>query len=148
MTGLANRRAIEPVVLGALAELRIGGRPCALALLDIDQFKTINDRHSHVVGDCVLRRLGDMLRVALRGLDFAARIGGDELMILFSGNTETEARAACDRIRNVIAAHDWNALSHGLAVAMSIGVTAARPDDTFETLMQRADRLMYAHKAA
>ena len=148
LTGLANRRAIEPVVQGALAELRIVGRPCALALLDIDQFKTINDRHSHVVGDCVLRRLGDMLRAALRGVDFAARIGGDELMILFSGNTEAEARAACDRIRNVIATHDWNALSQGLRVAMSIGVTAARPDDTFETLMQRADRLMYAHKAA
>ena len=148
LTGLANRRAIEPVVQGALAELRIGARPCALALLDIDQFKTINDRHTHVVGDGVLRSLGDMLRAALRGVDFAARIGGDELMILFSGTTEAEARAACDRIRNVIATHDWNALSQGLAVAMSIGVTAARPDDTFETLMQRADRLMYAHKAA
>ena len=89
-----------------------------------------------------------MLRAALRGVDFAARIGGDELMILFSGTTEAEACAACDRIRNVIATHDWNALSQGLAVAMSIGVTAAQPDDTFETLMQRADRLMYAHKAA
>src|SRR4029434_3818363 len=96
LTGLANRRAIEPIVQGALAELRIGGRPCALALLDIDQFKTINDRHTHVVGDGVLRSLGEVLRAALRGVDFAARIGGDEIMILFSGTTEAEARAACD----------------------------------------------------
>ncbi|HTN49028.1 MAG TPA: GGDEF domain-containing protein [Burkholderiaceae bacterium] len=148
LTGLANRRAIEPVVHGALAELRIAGRACALAMLDIDDFKSINDRHSHVVGDGVLRGLGEVMRAALRGVDFAARTGGDEIVILFSGASEPEARAACDRIRRLIAEHDWNALSPGLAVTMSTGVTAARADDSFESLMRRADGLMYQHKAA
>lgn len=148
LTGLANRRAIEPVVQAALTELRLAGRASALAMLDIDEFKSINDRHSHVVGDNVLRALGGVMRVALRAVDFAARTGGDEIVILFSGATEIEALAACDRIRRLIVEHDWGALSPDLAVTMSVGVTAARPDDSFETLMRRADDLMYQQKPA
>jgi diguanylate cyclase (GGDEF)-like protein len=148
LTGLANRRALEPVVQGALADLRVAGRPCALAVLDIDQFKTINDRHSHVVGDAVLRVLGEILRATLRGGDFAARTGGDELVVLFADASDAEARAACDRIRKVIATHGWNEVSAGLTVSISIGVTAAQADDTVEALVRRADRLMYGHKPA
>jgi diguanylate cyclase (GGDEF)-like protein len=147
LTGLANRRALDPLIQDALADLRARGRPCALAVLDIDQFKNINDRHSHVVGDAVLRSLGDVLRATLRSADFAARTGGDELVVLFGNASVADANAACDRIRKVIAAHDWDDLSDGLTVTMSIGVTAARPEDTVETLMRRADRLMYDHKS-
>ncbi len=147
LTGLANRRALDPLVQDALADLRARGRPCALAVLDIDQFKNINDRHSHVVGDAVLRSLGDVLRATLRGADFAARTGGDELVVLFGNASVADASAACDRICKVIAAHDWDHLSDGLTVTMSIGVTAARLEDTVETLMRRADRLMYDHKS-
>jgi diguanylate cyclase (GGDEF)-like protein len=146
LTGLANRRALDPLVQDALAELRAGGRKCALAVLDIDQFKNINDRHSHVIGDAVLRTLGDLLRTTLRGSDFAARTGGDELVVLFADTVLGEASAACDRIRQVIAVHDWDQLAEGLTVTISIGVTSARPDDTVESLMRRADRLMYDHK--
>jgi len=148
LTGLANRRALDPLVQDALAELRAGGRQCALAILDIDQFKIINDRHSHVVGDAVLRTLGAMLRATLRGSDFAARTGGDELVVLFADSALVEASAARDRIRQVIATHDWNQLADGLSVTVSIGVTAARSEDTVESFMRRADRLMYDHKAA
>ena len=148
LTGLANRRALDPLVQDALAELRAGGRPFALALLDIDLFKAINDRHSHVVGDAVLKTLADVLRATLRASDFAARTGGDEMVVLFSGSSEAEASAACERIRQVIAAHEWDDLSAGLEVSLSIGVTAARPDDTVEALVRRADRLMYSQKSA
>jgi diguanylate cyclase (GGDEF)-like protein len=146
LTGLANRRALDPMVQDALSALRIGGRPCALAVLDIDQFKSVNDQHSHVVGDAVLRTLGDMLRVTLRSTDFAARTGGDELVVLFAETAVADAVAACERMRRAIAAHDWSQLSPGLDVTLSIGVTAAQADDTVETLMQRADRLMYERK--
>jgi diguanylate cyclase (GGDEF)-like protein len=146
LTGLANRRALDPLVQDALAELRAGGRQFALAVIDIDQFKHINDRHSHVVGDSVLRALGHLLRMTLRGSDFAARTGGDEVVMLFAGATLVEATAASERIRQVIAAHDWNDLADGLEVSVSIGTTAARLEDTVESLMRRADRLMYDHK--
>jgi diguanylate cyclase (GGDEF)-like protein len=148
LTGLANRRALDPLVQDALAELRAGGRPCALAVLDIDLFKNINDRHSHVVGDAVLRTLGDILRATLRGSDFAARIGGDELVVLFGGATLEDATAAGARLREVIVRHVWNELADGLSVSVSIGVASARNDDTVESLMRRADRLMYEHKPA
>jgi len=148
LTGLANRRALEPLVQDALAELRAGGRPFALAVLDIDQFKNINDRHSHVVGDFVLRALGGLLRETLRASDFAARTGGDELVVLFAEATLPEAIAAAERIREAIRAHDWSALAEGLQVSVSIGVTAARPEDAVESLMRRADRLMYERKPA
>ncbi|MBS1135505.1 MAG: hypothetical protein H6R02_2646, partial [Burkholderiaceae bacterium] len=144
LTGLANRRALEPLVQDALAELRSGGRPFALAVLDIDQFKNINDRHSHVVGDFVLRALGGLLRETLRGSDFAARTGGDELVVLFAEATLSEAITAAERIRQAISAHDWSALAEGLQVSVSIGVTAARPEDAVESLMRRADRLIHA----
>jgi diguanylate cyclase (GGDEF)-like protein len=148
LTGLANRRALEPVVLSALADLRVSGRPCALAVIDIDQFKSVNDSHSHVVGDAVLRALGDVLRTTLRGADFAARIGGDELVVLFADTAVAEAQAACGRISRAVAARDWSELSPALAVTVSVGVTAAEPHDTLETLMHRADRLMYHDKPA
>jgi diguanylate cyclase (GGDEF)-like protein len=146
LTGLANRRALDPLVEDALAELRAGGRSCALAVLDIDDFKRVNDRHSHVVGDAVLRTLGQLLETTLRASDFAARTGGDELVVLFGGATPAEAAAACERIRGIIAAHDWSQVAAGLEVTVSIGVSAALPTDTVETLMQRADRLMYERK--
>ncbi len=146
LTGLANRRALDPLVQDALAELRSGGRPFALALLDIDLFKRINDRHSHVVGDAVLKSLADVLRLTLRASDFAARTGGDEMVVLFGGTSEAEATAAGERIRKVVAEHDWSDLAAGLEVSLSIGVAAAQPDDTVESLMRRADRLMYRHK--
>lgn len=146
LTGLANRRALDPLVQDALAELRAGGRQFALAVLDIDLFKNINDRHSHVVGDAVLRTLGDILRATLRASDFAARIGGDELVVLFADAMHEEAAFAAARIRQVIATHTWDELAEGLRVSVSIGVTSARQDDTVESLMRRADRLMYEHK--
>jgi diguanylate cyclase (GGDEF)-like protein len=146
LTGLANRRALEPLLHDALVNLREGGPPLALALLDIDQFKRVNDRHSHMVGDAVLRRLGELLRQLLRSSDFAARIGGDELVVLFGDASPDEAGAACDRIQQAVAACDWSSLSPGLEVTLSIGVAAAQTDDSVESLMRRADRLMYRQK--
>lgn len=148
LTGLANRRGLDPLVTDALAHLRTHARPCALAVLDIDDFKSINDRHSHVVGDAVLTTLADVLRATLRGSDVAARTGGDELVVLFPDASPADASAACDRILAVIREHDWSDLSQGLAVGVSIGVTGALPDDTVESLMRRADLLMYERKAA
>lgn len=148
LTGLANRRGLEPVLTSALADLRVGGRPFALAVIDIDQFKRVNDRHSHVVGDAVLRALGDVLRGTLRGADFAARIGGDELVVLFSDASADEATAACERIRAAVAQRPWHELSPALAISVSIGVAAAQTDDTVDSLMHRADRRMYTAKPA
>lgn len=147
LTGLANRRGLDPLVTEALALLRAHGRPCALAVLDIDGFKGINDRHSHVVGDAVLRSLADVLRATLRGSDIAARTGGDELVVLFPDASVTDASAACERILAVIREHDWSDLADGLAVGVSIGVTGALPEDSVESLMRRADLLMYERKA-
>ena len=146
LTGLANRRALEPLLHDALVDMRDGGRPIAIALLDIDQFKRVNDRHSHMVGDAVLKKLGELLRHSLRSSDFAARIGGDELVVLFGDASPEEARAACDRIQQAVSAYDWTGLSAGLEVTLSIGVAAAQADDSVETLMRRADRLMYGQK--
>jgi diguanylate cyclase (GGDEF)-like protein len=98
------------------------------------------------VGDAVLRTLGQLLEATLRASDFAARTGGDELVVLFGGATPAEAAAASERIRGVIAAHDWSQVAAGLEVTVSIGVSAAIPTDTVETLMQRADRRMYERK--
>jgi diguanylate cyclase (GGDEF)-like protein len=126
LTGLPNRRAFDERLRGFLAR---GRDPRLLALADVDHFKAVNDRHSHLVGDEVLRRLGSLLRSGVRDLDFAARIGGEEFALLFVGVDADCALAACERLRELVATQDWAALAPGLHVTLSMGLALVRPGE-------------------
>lgn len=142
LTELANRRSFEDHARALLA----GGGVLSLALIDVDHFKQVNDRHSHLVGDQVLSQIARLMRQHVREHDVAARLAGDEFVLLLRGATEDIAQQACGRLDEAVRRHDWNALSEGLRVTISIGAAQRRDGDTLETLMARSDAAMYAFK--
>ncbi len=146
LTGIANRRNFE---LYASELLRAGlerGLPPCVALIDVDSFKQINDNFSHQVGDAVLRCIAQILRSHVREDDMAARLAGDEFVILFKNAELRVAQQVCERIDAAVRAFDWSSVAPGLRSSISIGVAAAVGGDTVETLTHRSDAAMYQHK--
>jgi diguanylate cyclase (GGDEF)-like protein len=117
-----------------------------VALIDVDKFKQINDNYSHQVGDEVLRHIAQILRSHVREDDMAARLAGDEFVIVFR-NAELEvARQVCERIAAAVRAFDWSSIAAGLHSSISVGVATAVPGDTLESLTHRSDAAMYRDK--
>jgi diguanylate cyclase (GGDEF)-like protein len=148
LTGLANRRHFDHAWAYALQEDALPpGR--ALALLDLDRFKCINDRFSHLVGDEVLRRLGALLQRVCRRHDLAARFGGEEFALILTGVDRAQALAACERVRAAVAGEPWLQLHPDLHVTVSIGVVheeEASPPGQHNRLLATADARLYAAK--
>jgi diguanylate cyclase (GGDEF)-like protein len=144
LTGLANRRVLDAELLRRTAERA----RFAVALLDVDHFKRVNDRWSHRVGDQVLQRLAEQVRSALRADDVAARYGGEEFAIVLSDVDAPTAVAVCERVRASVAALTWDELMPGERVTVSLGVVTSDVDGTPEGLLARADAALYAAKDA
>jgi diguanylate cyclase (GGDEF)-like protein len=147
LTRLPNRRHFMALADEACAAACARGGPLALAALDIDHFKRINDRHGHAAGDIVLQRVAHALRVALRPGDAIGRTGGEEFLALLVGATEDDALGAAERLRAAVADIDCTGLPAGVRPSISIGVAAwTGPDDTLDALCRRADAALYAAK--
>jgi len=150
LTGLHNRRHMDGRLTELLADSHENGTQLTLGLLDVDNFKRINDTRSHAVGDEVLRLVAGILEKAAAGVEggLAARMGGEEfLLLLLPGVDRREGVERLDRLRLDIAGHGWGDVSEGVAVTVSIGVAAA-PGDGVErgALLALADRNMYVAK--
>lgn len=141
LTGMLNRRALESEFV-ALRE-----RGLHLALFDLDHFKQINDRFGHAVGDDVLREVGQLFAEALRGIDRAARYGGEEVAILVVGSSDRGALDAIERLRQRIERHNWTHINEGLKVTVSGGLTRVLDGESFESAISRADAALYQAKS-
>ena len=146
LTGLANRRCLEQKLHPVLGALSSSGAPMSIAFIDIDRFKLVNDRHSHHVGDLVLKAIATILLQATREHDVVARLSGDEFAILFQRADEVEAARVCTRISAAVAGFAWDDVAPGLKVTVSIGTAAAHVGDSAESLLHRGDSAMYAAK--
>ena len=136
VTDLGNRRAFDDRM-----HARRGGRGSgALLMIDVDDFKAVNDTHGHAAGDVLLRRIGRLIGQTLRSHDFVARVGGDEFTVLLDRATRDEARLVASRITQAIAEDAV------LPVTVSIGLASLR-DDTRATVLA-ADAALYEAKAA
>lgn len=144
LTGLANRRSLERLLGQALEQST--DEALFVAVVDVDQFKSVNDCHSHQVGDLVLKTLAGLFQQLLRGEDLAGRWGGDEFVLAFRAADEAQAQAVAERLRRAVLLHPWEALAPGLCVSISLGLTEARPGDDLDALLLRSDLGMYAHK--
>lgn len=141
LTGIGNRRAFDRALETLLAR---GGTRCALALIDCDHFKDVNDRASHLAGDRVLQRIARVLTHASRRTDLAARFGGDEFAVVFADTGIEAAAAICERIRVAVERH---ADDGAPPVTVSIGVAGALSGDGAASLVERADAALYRAKA-
>jgi diguanylate cyclase len=139
LTGLANRRVFDE----RLAREQVGE---VLILIDVDQFKTINDTYSHGVGDDVLRTVAQVLRAHCRTGEVAVRFGGDEFALFLDTDLPAASRVA-ERIRRVIAERNWDELAPGLRVTLSLGLARSSAGMTGQDLFDRADNRLYAAKS-
>ncbi len=147
LTGLGNRRSFNQAVRAAIESAGQGQPAAALALLDVDNFKVLNDAFGHLEGDKVLRVLSRMLSSMLREKDTAFRYGGEEFGILFHNCNLEEARLAAERIR--VAFAEMRIYSDDgveFCCTLSAGVAIVRPGDSFGTLLKRADEALYQAK--
>ena len=146
LTGAPNRRA---VLTHLEALLRRGDEPpCSILLVDIDHFKSINDRHGHPAGDETLRLLTSNLRNAVAEPAFLGRLGGEEFVVVLPGTSLREAYRAADLIRAQVPAIGLERWLGERRITVSIGVTTSRAPDTVSAVLRRADAALYAAKHA
>jgi len=145
LTRLGNRREVDDRWPVLLAACRASGKPLAVAMLDLDRFKQINDRFGHAVGDDVLVAVAKLLRENTRAADIGARVGGEEFLLVLPDTDGERALEICERLRQCVAAHLWSNLADGLSVTLSVGLACAPPHDADE-LTARADAALYAAK--
>jgi diguanylate cyclase (GGDEF)-like protein len=148
LTGLANRRYLDANLDRMFTAIRLTRHALSIALADIDNFKLINDRFSHAIGDEVLRVVGRILRAACRPSDLAVRYGGEEFVLALPDTTLEHARAACQRLRAAVAGHPWHLIHEGLQVTISIGVTSDAAFEDAAAMLANADRQLYEAKRA
>lgn len=147
LTGSYNRRCIMRLLDAEIEKSRQTSTPCAIALIDLDWFKRINDAHGHPVGDEVLRTFAITIFANIRPADCFGRYGGEEFLLLLPGMDGEAASRMLDRLRGIVADLDWSAFSPGMRVTISAGVVTLRDNDTADTFLVRADSALYSAKA-
>ncbi|RBY77650.1 diguanylate cyclase [Geodermatophilus sp. TF02-6] len=142
LTGLPNRRYAE----ATLDCLLSSGSAPALAVVDVDRFKQVNDTAGHPTGDAVLRTVAELLCAGVRDTDEVCRWAGDEFVVLLPDTTAEQAERALERTRRAVAEHDWAGLGVDLPVTISVGVASATRGDDRRTLFAAADGVLYDAK--
>ena len=148
LTGLPNRRHFLEQAERLVPQLREAGRPLAMAILDIDHFKRINDSHGHAAGDAVLQQFAQRLCAAVRETDLVARLGGDEFTILVENASPGTAEAVARKIIDASNAQALDAGGTALLITTSIGIAYATAPVDAVALMAQADAALYAAKKA
>ena len=147
VTGVANRRQAVRVLDRHLDAAHRYDRPLAVAVLDLDRFKAVNDLHGHAFGDRVLVRVVEALQAELRSVDTLARWGGDELLVIAPETRLEDIERSADRWRRLVADLQIST-GRDQPLTVSVGVTVRVPGDDVDTMVLRADHAMYRAKGA
>lgn len=149
LTGLHNRRYINERLPALLGDAAVRRTPLSLAIVDLDHFKRVNDTLSHSTGDTVLQHVAELLMEAAAAPAIAARMGGEEFLLIFPGVDTAEAAQRCEQLRLRIRAHGWEPITGTVPVTTSIGVTTTADGRiTPSAMLSQADRNLYAAKRA
>jgi diguanylate cyclase (GGDEF)-like protein/PAS domain S-box-containing protein len=147
LTGVGNRRFADLKLESSLTEFRGHGLHHGVLFVDIDRFKEVNDLHGHMVGDRVLTAVGQTMQGNLRTTDLVARWGGEEFMAIVFNVDRARLAALAENIRVLVSRSSVVADGADISVTVSIGATLMRPGDDRESLVTRADALMYRSKS-
>jgi diguanylate cyclase (GGDEF)-like protein len=148
LTGIYNRRYLVEALARERSRAERRAEPFSVCLVDLDHFKSINDRFGHAAGDAVLRRLAQLVPAELRGVDLFGRLGGEEFLVIVPG-TDREGAAACaERVRRRVAATAFPEVAHGGRLTVSIGVATYAAPEPADATLARADAALYQAKAA
>jgi diguanylate cyclase (GGDEF)-like protein len=150
LTRLWNRRGASVLLKAAFTAADQRGMPLTLALLDLDDFKRVNDSYGHQIGDEVLRKVASRLVSAVRGDDSVCRLGGDEFLILMTDTDAAAAARIAERIRRMVTDTSIPTRDGALVVSVSVGFTIRKPNNpaSSEALIDLADQALLQSKAA
>jgi len=146
LTQVANRRGLMQVFEVERAKLERDGGLLALGLLDIDNFKKLNDSLGHAAGDQALKALAEFVKAALRPVDMIARYGGEEFVVVLPSTPVTEAQQVLSRLQRMLTESLFLHEEQQVFVTFSAGVTAYRLGERIEEALERADEAMYEAK--
>jgi diguanylate cyclase (GGDEF)-like protein/PAS domain S-box-containing protein len=147
LTGVANRRRFIEQMEMELARMKRFDKPAAFLMMDVDNFKKVNDTHGHAIGDEVLQHFAELSRHRLRRVDLFGRLGGEEFGILLPGTDAAGARQFAEGFRRYVADTPLESSKGAIPFTISIGVAALDPGDTAaDSIMARADVALYRAK--
>ncbi len=148
LTGVINRRRVFALLQEGVAHAQASHEPLAVAMLDLDRFKSVNDRFGHALGDKVLVRFAETIKRELRRHDLVSRLGGEEFLVVLPDTDLDRAHAIGERLRERV--HEELAVidGHAVGATVSIGIAVARSDDDPSSLVARADAALYRAKSA
>lgn len=148
LTGLPNRDSYDEHILDAFQRWKRDSKDLSLAVCDIDRFKRINDTFGHLAGDKVLKKVAQLLKESIRSVDFIARVGGEEFVIIFEQSSSKGAHSILEKLRKLIQDCQFYYRDNKVDVTVSFGLTTAKDGDNIESLFMRADNAMYNAKNA
>lgn len=148
LTGLYNRRHMEQRIQEEYELYQRTGSEFALIIVDIDLFKTINDRYGHAGGDCLLKSVSEDLRKSVREYDIVARWGGDEFFLLLPVTNAENAVGLAERISKTVEQRKYVYENQTLSVTLTLGVSVIRRGDTVASIIKKTDLVMYQGKRA
>ncbi|MDF1608444.1 GGDEF domain-containing protein [Hoeflea sp. YIM 152468] len=146
LTGVYNRRYFDDALTEYISAFSSIGKPIGMVILDLDHFKTVNDTHGHDIGDEVLRRVAECLRMFIRYHDVVARLGGEEFAILSPNISESQLFNLSDRIRQAVSEIAVRNGNVTLKVTVSAGLAIWDGEESGEDLYRRADKQLYQAK--
>ncbi len=149
LTGLFNMRSLYKKLDFELDRARRHDRSLCVLMMDLDRFKAVNDSHDHLFGSFVIQEVGGMIRDSMRKVDFAARYGGDEYLIVLTEINDEGARIFADRLRQKIEKHNFANELHSMRLTASIGMALCMPNRIevdARALVRFADRALYLAK--
>jgi diguanylate cyclase (GGDEF)-like protein len=146
LTGLHNRRHMDETIDQMFRYAMRSGDQLSVAVIDLDDFKPINDHYTHMVGDQVLKRATEVMASTIRGSDELVRMGGEEFALLMPGTSSEEAVTVCDRMRVALQECDWDQITSGIVLTASFGIATTGVAREVPELVRSADEQLLKAK--
>ncbi len=143
LTGISNRKKFEEEIIKEIARAERYSHPLSVAMLDIDFFKSVNDSYGHKIGDQVLQSICQLITQHIRNIDFFARWGGEEFVLIFPDLSVEKAFVVTEKLRKMISHHDFGLKKN---ITCSFGLTEYQGGDSAEAVIYRVDELLYQAK--